>query len=170
MRVRSLGHVALVVSSLEKAATFYWEVFGFPLMFADEMSEETVFKLYGLKDVRIRYGMIRTPGGGGIEVFEYSPSFPKEAFGWQRMGQQHFGLEVKNVPKWYDKLKGQVEFLTSVEQNAGFKLAYLKDFDGNVIELIDTRTVFHINKWFGGALGWLMRRGSMKKYYLSSWK
>lgn len=165
MKVKSITHVALVVSNLEKAVSFYWENFAFPLVFADEMSQETMHKLYGLSDVSIRYGVIRGPKGVSIEIFEYDPYLPAEKFNWQRIGMQHFALEVNNVKKWHQKLKNKCEIITAPEKNAGADLLYLKDCDGNVIELIDTKSKYHLNRWLGGIAGRIMRLGKFKKYY-----
>ena len=170
MKVSSLSHVALVVSNLEDAVSFYWDAFKFPLVFADEMDPELVKRLYGLEGISIRYGMIRTPKGGGIEVFEYSQSLPSSDFRWEQVGQQHFALEVSNVSGWYDKLKDRVEFITPPEKNkaAGADLVYLKDFDGNVIELIDTKNKYHLNRWFGSLAGFFMQRTMFSKFYQSN--
>ena len=41
----------------------------------------------------------------------------------------------------------------------------MRDFDGNLIEMIDLRHMYYVLGWLGPLGGWLFRRGMYKQYY-----
>ena len=42
---------------------------------------------------------------------------------------------------------------------------FARDFDGNLIEMIDLRRMYYVLKWLGPLGGWIFRRGMYKGYY-----
>ena len=116
---------------------------------------------------RCRIGWIRVPGGAELEIFEFQPQLPAERIPWNRVGQTHFSFNVRNVHKWcaYLEAKG-VEIVSRPEQSPrGHWFFFVRDLDGNLIELIDLRHMYYVLGWLGALGGWLFRRGMYRKYY-----
>lgn len=170
MKIKSMSHVGLTVSNFEKAVTWYGEKFGFSLIDVKEMNAkqiEALPKLYGLKDTRVKFGFLRAPGGGVLEIFQFTPTAEIEDVRWNRPGPTHFTLDVKNVPKWYEKLKAQgVEFCSEPQYTGGAYWVFMRDPDGNLIELIDLKILrFIIQSPLGSLLAKVFRGGKYKSYY-----
>ena len=47
----------------------------------------------------------------------------------------------------------------------GHSFFFARDFDGNLIELMDLGYMYHVLNWLGPLGGWIFRRGMYKKYY-----
>ena len=47
----------------------------------------------------------------------------------------------------------------------GHWLFFAKDFDGNLIELMDLGYMYHVLGWLGPLGGWIFRRGMYKRHY-----
>jgi catechol 2,3-dioxygenase-like lactoylglutathione lyase family enzyme len=47
----------------------------------------------------------------------------------------------------------------------GHSFFFAKDFDGNLIELMDLGYMYYVLQWLGPLGGWLFRRGMYKRYY-----
>ena len=75
-------------------------------------------------------------------------------------------LRVKNSYKWHDYLvKKGVTIVSEVENEAGHTFFFVRDCDGNLIELIDLKYRYPALKYLGWLGGWLFRRGMYKKHY-----
>ena len=86
---------------------------------------------------------------------------------WNRIGLTHICLNVRGIDKWHDYLvrKG-VEIVSPPEQSPrGHWLFFVKDFDGNLIEITDLGYMYYVLGWLGPLGGWVFRRGQYKKYY-----
>ncbi|NTV91650.1 MAG: VOC family protein [Clostridiales bacterium] len=169
MKVRSLNHVGLTVGNFEKAVKWYYEMFGFRLVseqFLEKEQTEKLYDLYQLHDTRIRLGFLRVPGGGVVEIFEFSPVLPSEKVCWNKPGPTHFTIDVKDVAGWYGTLgKKGVEFLSEPQSTDGADWVFMKDPDGNLIELIDLKANYFALKFLGSLVGKLMAGKKYKKYY-----
>ncbi|MGL6107792.1 VOC family protein, partial [Romboutsia sp.] len=85
---------------------------------------------------------------------------------WNKTGITHLTLDVKNVPKYYEELKPQgVEFLCEPQYTSGTCWVFLKDMDGNLVELIDMKSQYFLLKKLGGIAGYFMRKGKLKRFY-----
>lgn len=169
MKIRSLSHVGLTVSNFEKAVKWYHEHFGCWLISEQTLGKEQVnklYELYGLRDTTIRLGFLRFPKGGVIEIFEFNPSLPSEKTLWNKPGPTHITLDVKNVHKWYNDLKDRGVYFFSEPQNTdGNQWVFLKDMDGNLIELIDLKLNYPAIRLFGALAGKQMAKTKFKNYY-----
>ena len=169
MRVRSFSHVGITVSDFNRAVRFYWEVFGCPLVGVADTPAERVRSFFGVEADRpsCRIGWVRVPGGGVLEIFEFRPDQPPAGVRWNRVGLTHFSFNVRNTRKWYDYLVSKgVECLGPPERSPrGHTFFFAKDFDGNLIEIMDLRHMYHVLNWLGPLGGWLFRRGMYKQYY-----
>ena len=91
----------------------------------------------------------------------------RERIPWNRVGQTHFSFEVRNIHKWHDHLKAKgAEIVSTPEQSPrGHWFFFVRDFDGNLIEMIDLRHMYYVLRWLGPLGGWLFRRGMYREYY-----
>jgi len=169
LKIRSISHTGLTVSSFERAVKWYYEMFGLRLIddqFMDKEQVNKLYSLYNLKDVDIHLGFLRAPKGGVVELFEFSPSMPAVDVAWNKPGPTHFTFDVKNIPEWYRWLKAKgVEFCSEPQKTGINEWVFLKDPDGNLIELIDLKSNYPIIRLLGGLAGKFMAKGKYKKYY-----
>lgn len=172
MKIKSLNHVGITVSDFEKAVRWYWDVFRMPLLSVDSMKADKLNKmqkLYGLKDVGVKFGFLRCPKGGVVEIFEFTHTEPMNHC-WNRPGTTHFTLDVKNVKKWYDFLKqrNDVEILCEPQNTNGNEWFFFRDPDGNLIELMDLKLNYILVRYLGKLVGFVFRKTSMKEFYRGS--
>jgi len=169
MRARSFSHVGITVSDFNRAVQFYWEVFGCPLVGVADTPAERVRAFFRVDapEPTCRIGWIRVPGGGVLEIFAFEPKLPAVEVPWSRVGLTHFSFNVRNLQKWHDYLVGKgVEIVTKPERSPrGHSFFFVRDFDGNLIELMDLGYMYHVLNWLGPLGGWLFRRGMYKQYY-----
>ena len=102
-----------------------------------------------------------------IEIFHFEPALPAQQVEWSRIGLTHICLNVRGIQRWYDYLVSKgVEIVCPPEQSPrGHWLFFVKDFDGNLIEITDLGYMYHVLGWLGPLGGWVFRRGMYKKYY-----
>jgi glyoxylase I family protein len=169
VKARSFSHVGITVSDFNRAVRFYWEVFGCPLVGVADTPPDRVRSFFGVDadQPSCRIGWVRVPGGGILEIFEFQPNQPPVPIPWNRIGLTHFSFNVRNTRKWYDYLVSQgVECLGEPERSPrGHTFFFAKDFDGNLIEMIDLGRMHYVLQWLGPLGGWLFRRGMYKQYY-----
>lgn len=171
MRARDFSHVGITVSDFNKAVKFYWEVFGCPLVGVSDAPPERVRAFFGVgaddPAPRCKIGWIRVPGNAVLEIFAFEPKQPPVEIPWNRVGLTHFSFNVRNTHKWHDYLVSKgVTIVSKPEQSPrGHWFFFVRDFDGNLIEMIDQRRMHYVIKWLGPLGGFLFRRGMYKKYY-----
>ena len=148
MRARSFSHVGLTVSDFNAAVRFYWEMFGCPLVGVADTPPERVRAFFGVDAPapRCKIGWIRVPGGGVLEIFAFEPTQPPAAIPWNRIGLTHFSFNVRHLQKWHDHLKTKgVEIVSPPERSPrGHSFFFVRDFDGNLIELMDLGHMYHV--------------------------
>ena len=169
MRARSFSHTGLTVSSFNRAVQFYWEVFGCPLVGVADTPPERVGSFFGV-DAPLpscKIGWIRVPGGAVLEIFAFEPQLPGTPVPWNRVGLTHISFNVRNLWKWYAYLASKgVECVSEPERSPrGHSFFFCKDFDGNLIELMDLGYMYHVLNWLGPLGGWIFRRGMYRQYY-----
>ncbi|HYS26725.1 MAG TPA: VOC family protein [Vicinamibacterales bacterium] len=177
MRARSFSHVGITVSDFNRAVKFYWEVFGCPLVGVADTPPERVRTFFavpadpstelGAGAPACKIGWIRAPGGAVLEIFEFQPQIPQAAVRWNQVGLTHISFNVRNLQRWYDDLVSKgVECVSRPERSPrGHSFFFAKDFDGNLIELMDLGYMYYVLGWLGPLGGWLFRRGMYRKYY-----
>ena len=169
MRVRSFSHCGITVSDFNKAVRFYLDVFRCPLVGVADTPSDRVRDFFGVDADRptCKIGWIRVPGGAVLEIFEFQPNQSPADILWNRVGLTHISFNVRNIQKWYDYLvrKG-VECVSQPERSPrGHTFFFVKDFDGNLIELMDLGYMHYVLDWLGPIGGWLFRRGMYRRYY-----
>jgi catechol 2,3-dioxygenase-like lactoylglutathione lyase family enzyme len=169
VRVRSFSHCGITVSNFNKAVRFYWDVFGCALVGVADTPPERVRSFFGVtaEQPRCKIGWVRVPGGGVLEIFEFQPNLPPGAIPWHRVGLTHISFNVRNLSRWYDYLQEKgVECVSRPERSPrGHSFFFVRDFDGNLIEMMDLGYMYHVLQWLGPLGGWLFRRGMYRKYY-----
>ena len=117
-----------------------------------------------------KIGWIRVPGGAVLEIFEFQPQLPPAAIPWNKVGLTHISFNVRNLARWHDYLVSKgVECVSKPERSPrGHSFFFAKDFDGNLIELMDLGHMYYVLGWLGPLGGWIFRRGMYKKYYETS--
>jgi catechol 2,3-dioxygenase-like lactoylglutathione lyase family enzyme len=169
VRARSFSHTGITVSDFNRAVRFYWDVFGCPLVGVADTPPERVREFFGVDGAapRCKIGWIRVPGGAVLEIFEFQPQLPGVAVPWNRGGLTHISFNVRRLEKWHAYLttKG-VECVSRPEQSPrGHWFFFAKDFDGNLIELMDLGYMYYVLKWLGPLGGWIFRKGMYRDYY-----
>jgi glyoxylase I family protein len=168
MKARSFSHTGITVSNFNRAVRFYWDVFGAPLVGVSDAPADRVKGFFGVEGGgKCKIGWIRIPGGAVIEIFHFEPQLPALPVAWNRIGETHICLNVRGIQKWYDYLRTKgVEIVSPPEQSPrGHWLFFVKDFDGNLIEITDLGYMYYVLGWLGSLGGWVFRRGMYKKYY-----
>jgi catechol 2,3-dioxygenase-like lactoylglutathione lyase family enzyme len=170
MRAHSFSHVGITVRDFNRFVRFYWEVFGCPLVGVADTPPERVRSFFGVdgETPRCKIGWIRVPGGGVLEIFEFQPQLPSDVIPWNRVGLTHFSLNVRNTQKWYDYLTSRgVDCVSRPERSPrGHSFFFVRDCDGNLVEMIDLGYMYHVLRWLGPLGGWIFRRGMYKEYYI----
>lgn len=169
MNVRSFSHVGITVSDFNAAVRFYADVFGCPLVGVADTPPERVRTFFGVQGEApsCKIGWIRVPGGGVLEIFEFQPQEPHYANRWPQVGLTHFSFNVRHLERWYDYLQSKgVHCVSRPERSPrGHSFFFVRDFDGNLIELMDLGYMYYVLQWLGPLGGWLFRRGMYKRYY-----
>jgi catechol 2,3-dioxygenase-like lactoylglutathione lyase family enzyme len=169
VRVRSFSHVAITVSDFNQAVRFYWEVFGAPLVGVSDTPPDRVRGFFGVdaSQPKCKIGWVRVPGGATIEIFEFQPHQPPVEVVWNRIGATHISFNVHDTDTWHQYLLDKGVEIVSVPERSphGHTFFFVKDPDGNLIELIDTKHLRHVLRWLGPLGGVLFRHSLYKKYY-----
>jgi catechol 2,3-dioxygenase-like lactoylglutathione lyase family enzyme len=178
MKVRSFSHCGITVSNFNRAVQFYWEVFGCPLVGVADTPPDRVRSFFGVGEAgalapsevegpACKIGWIRAPGGAVLEIFEFQPQLPAAVVRWNQVGLTHISFNVRNLQRWYDYLVSKgVECVSRPERSPrGHSFFFARDFDGNLIELMDLGYMYLVLGWLGSLGGWLFRRGMYRKYY-----
>ncbi|HOX31054.1 MAG TPA: VOC family protein [Spirochaetales bacterium] len=173
MRVKSMSHAGLTVSDLGRAVRWYHEQFGFYLVSEDVLEPEAtkeLFPLYRVEGARLRMGFLRAPGGGVVELFQFEPAAARPGGdnhpAWNAPGFTHVALNVSKLGAWVERLEERgVKFVTKPARTGKVDWAFLKDPDGNLVELIDLKAARPALRLVGGLLGAALKRGRFSAYY-----
>lgn len=179
MRARSFSHAGITVSDFNRAVKFYWDVFGCPLVGVADTPPERVKSFFGVgrgdsqgqgavETPSCKIGWVRVPGGAVLEIFAFDPQLKPVKIPWHRVGLTHISFNVRNTRKWHDYLVSKgVEIVSKPERSPrGHTFFFARDFDGNLIELMDLGYMHHVLNWLGPLGGWIFRRGMYAKYYV----
>ena len=138
-----IHHVAISVTSLDAAVSFYQQAFGF------EVVQNSTFKnnklvdaAIGLTNAEARMAMLKAPNAY-VELWEYSHPLPEDRRSRPcDLGYPHFALQVTAIDDEYDRLKAiGMTFVGEVVHFSKETAAiYGKDPFGNIIELYEINT------------------------------
>ena len=169
MKARSFSHVGITVSDFNRAVQFYWEVFGCPLVGVADTPPERVRSFFGVDAPApsCKIGWIRVPGGGVLEIFAFEPKQPADVDPVEPRRPDAL-LVQRAQPAALARLPASkgVEIVSTPERSPrGHSFFFVRDFDGNLIELMDLGYMYYVLGWLGPLGGWLFRRGMYKRYY-----
>lgn len=137
-------HVGLSVADVERAASFYVDVFD-----ADWLVKpitmgppDAAAFMNGPEGTSFKLAMVAFPGGTFVELFEFQG---EEKPDWLRdnAGQMpHMGIQVSNVEQALAaaESRGAKRLWPDIMEYGAAQVMYMHDPDGNTIELIDVPT------------------------------
>lgn len=144
-------HTNIIARDWRKLAQFYIDVFGCEAVYPErDLSGEWMDKLTNIKDVHVRGIHLRLPGyenGPTLEIFQYNqsiirdddPEINAQGFAHIAFHTDHVEDLVQKVIKNGGSLYGdQVE--KEIEGVGNIKVIYVKDTEGNVIEIQSVRS------------------------------
>jgi catechol 2,3-dioxygenase-like lactoylglutathione lyase family enzyme len=157
---------------------FYWEVFGcrwsasrirHPTASA-HFSASAAAQSAPWRRRRCKIGWIRVPGGAVLEIFEFQPRLPPRAGTLERRGLTHISFNVRNLQQVVRRADAQRGGMRSRPERSprGHSFFFARDFDGNLIELMDLGYMYYVLQWLGPLGGWIFRRGMYRQYYDSA--
>jgi methylmalonyl-CoA epimerase len=121
-------HVAVTVKDIERSIGFYRDLLGFEVVGQLLLRDDT-FKIVYLRS-----------GGACIELFEFRDNDAQTAVGVpdQVGGFKHVALQTDDVDAVAAKLKAAGTVFTVEPKDAagGVRLAFFRDPDGNLLELV----------------------------------
>jgi catechol 2,3-dioxygenase-like lactoylglutathione lyase family enzyme len=140
--IKGVHHVGISVSNLDRAVEFYtqaldMELIGPAFPFGGPQYEQVM----ALGNARGRMCMLRKDSLR-LELFEFahpSPGRQNPDCPVADIGLSHFGVEVTDIDRIYERLHGAgVRFHSPVVTfPRGVKATYARDPDGNVFELLE---------------------------------
>jgi catechol 2,3-dioxygenase-like lactoylglutathione lyase family enzyme len=121
-------HVAITVRDIERSVAFYRDLLGFDVLGQLFLNEGT-FKIVYLRS-----------GGACVELFEFRGQAAETAVGVPDTvgGFKHLALQTDDVDGLAASLKaaGTVFTLDPLDAAGGVRLAFFRDPDGNLLELV----------------------------------
>ncbi len=133
--IRAIDHIGIMTNDLEKSVKFYTDVLGFSIAMKMEMIEAGLSVVFVEKE------------GSKIEIMEYqgknaqkrSKAVEIAVGGHSIPVNDHTSFSVDNIEDTVNefKEKGVLFDLEPIELEGGIKLAYFKDPDGSLIELVE---------------------------------
>jgi len=127
---KEIVQVGLSVKNEKKALDFYCNILGFKVMekgMANENFSNKVLKIKNLNYIKVGKGNII------IELYVMPRDFEKGKW-------NHIAFSVNNIDDVYTSLlESKVRFISepTVDETGEFKICFCKDFDGNLIKLVE---------------------------------
>jgi len=125
----SLDHIAITVQDMERAVTFYRDLLGFEVL-GQLLLNEGTFKLVYLQ-----------AGAARIELFAFTEEGRRDDTPDRNedLGFKHVAFTVDDVDAVARRLKAHdVPFTVEpVDAPGGVRLAFFRDPDGNLLEIVD---------------------------------
>src|SRR3954466_15801909 len=128
MQITGLHHLTLIVSDMERTIAFYRDLPGMAIVRHGASDDDPGTR-------HVWFGAADGAPGRLISAMEY----PQMAPASQGLGAaHHFALAVDSAEEldaWRDYLRGQGVESTDVFDRGGFRSIYLRDPDGQIIEI-----------------------------------
>jgi len=138
--VGSLDHYGIVVSDIERSLDFYTEQLGMDHFDDIHQVDPSFSRAVGIDGTDVELAFLDA-GGTTIELVAYNEPAGDNAnpeVGMNDVGASHLCLGVDDIETAYDDLEAEAEFISPPQDlETGVSLAFLKDPDGNVIELLE---------------------------------
>lgn len=138
--IKSMNHVGISVSDLDRAIEFYGDLLGMDVLVRASFGGEVYEAITGLPGARGEGAMLRS-GDLQVELFKFDQPHTKPSETKRRVsehGISHFCIEVSDVQYEYDRLKAAgVQFHCAPQVFGQMRATYGRDPDGNVFELLE---------------------------------
>ena len=134
---KDFQHVTVSVSDINKSLAFYRDLLGFPFM----------GRLYYKNKVGLIIDFLDIGNHAILEVFSFGvPTKPSEFIPNDlQLGMRHMAFKVKNVDAVTARLKkaGVPFTLDPLDATGGVRIAFFKDPDGTLCEIIQGELTYH---------------------------
>jgi catechol 2,3-dioxygenase-like lactoylglutathione lyase family enzyme len=140
MRDRFLHH-GIVVSDLEKLESFYTSVLDMERAWKTTLEAAEVKGVLGV-DSGLNAAMLEGDDYQ-IEIMEFNSNSNEDTRPYispSKIGAAHFAIEVEDLDTIFSEIKEKTEYINKpmvVEGLGGPKVIYIRDPDGNLIELVE---------------------------------
>ena len=136
--IKSLGHVGLGVSNMERSLEFYRDFLRMEVLMELNMTDDRIGRVIGVQNAKCKIAHLKL-GDAVLEMFEYSSPKGKNIANNTNQcdyGLIHIGFEVDDFHIHMKQLKErELEFLGEpVEFRPGVWVVYFYGPDGEVIE------------------------------------
>lgn len=143
-----LVHIGITVTDIDTYIDFYTKYFGFELKRRGVFPSDfiaAVPQLYRQRQGAYSdFAFLFSPNGIALELFQFNEIMDAEQPVWNKPGYHHICLMVENLQKTYERMAAEgVEFYFEPKpmgENSGAHWVFLKDPDGNMIELQDSNS------------------------------
>ena len=145
IKYKRLRHIALVVKNKENIIDFYTNILGFQLRDRYIIKSADIRKGIGLPKAKAKGAHLIIPSSDvELELFEFEKNIEKksEEYIASHPGFRHIAIVVETLKETYEYLKNKnVSFISEPicvnepDCFKGFKFVYMKDPEGNIIEL-----------------------------------
>jgi glyoxylase I family protein len=128
MQITGLHHLTLIVADMQRTIAFYRDLLGLAII-RDGVSDDDP----GTRHVW--FGAADGAPGRLISAMEYPQMEPAQQ---GRGAAHHFAIAVDSAEEldaWREYLRGQGVECTDVFERGGFRSIYLRDPDGQIIEI-----------------------------------
>ncbi|GAI97479.1 unnamed protein product [marine sediment metagenome] len=142
MKVKAINHIAIIVKDMGKAIHFYRDILGLKYVMDFLVSGPDTDKLLGLKGINAHIYLLKTENDYTLlELTMYKHPKGRMQFAKKEendVGIRHICFEVDDIYEVYDVLfkKGVVFISEPIKMSVGKVCCFLKDPEGNSIELI----------------------------------
>jgi catechol 2,3-dioxygenase-like lactoylglutathione lyase family enzyme len=129
-----LRHVGIITNDLANARYFYIDLLGFQEVTSKkEKNDEILQKVIGFKPYDIEWIKLKCDSKTLLELIKFNnPNFKPNS------GMQHIAITVNNIQKIYETLKkADIKFSSEPLKKDNVKLVFCRDFDGNLIEIVE---------------------------------
>jgi catechol 2,3-dioxygenase-like lactoylglutathione lyase family enzyme len=139
-----VGHVSLVTPNIDTLVAFYTQLLGIrPHRRSDNIKPNIRLDSIGNVDnIKLRGAWFKV-GNMILEMWQYQNPLtptPKDVRPYNQIGYQMIAFEVGNIQNDYTRLKGKnMNFTSKPFLQNGDKIVYLRDPDGNLISLQESK-------------------------------
>ena len=140
--VGNVVHHGVIVSDIDEISSYYTNVLGFEQVDSRSVSGDAASEILGVADADISVVMLDA-NGFLLELIEYNSPVNENAnkkVEPHDVGVAHFAIQVEDLDMTFDEVKDDTEYISepkTLESLGGVKAVYLKDPDGNMIELVE---------------------------------
>lgn len=137
-----LRHIGIVVRDLEKAKSFYQDIFNLKVINQIVEEGEYVENLVGIENASIHWAKLKAKDGTIMELLEYkdNPHQEKNNYLANRLGYSHIAVSVENIDDVYKKLQNyhcKCNSQPLFSPDGKVKVMYCHDIDGTILEIVE---------------------------------